>query len=327
MDEADLRASHFFSPHRRSRYQTHFGPLNSRTLIANHTFIFIDAPSLVEEDEERVNTGLSYADWSRTGGPIELVKTMAQEYRRHPVVLMSHIPLARNSLECGPFREKGTIRPGAGLGYQNTLSGDSTAGDDHDYCENHHPIADRQGSTTIREVSVKSLSMAMGIKRPGFQLLSLAAFDQEAVQESQQKTFADVPCVLPDQISIYLTAYIPLLLFSLLVVLAINAYRVHKHRHRGRRRLSSPRPRKISDSEDRSDEVELLPQPVSARAGASQRKSRAPPLSSSIFSCQLRNLNVCSGLLRKCPVFCHTRTTLDSGGLWIGFVRDARDIA
>ena len=41
-------------------------------------------------------------------------------------MLISHIPLARENQECGPLREKGTIRPGRGLGYENTLGRDAT---------------------------------------------------------------------------------------------------------------------------------------------------------------------------------------------------------
>lgn len=38
------------------------------------------------------------------------------------MILFSHIPLFRpDTASCGPLREKGTIRRGAGLGYQNTL--------------------------------------------------------------------------------------------------------------------------------------------------------------------------------------------------------------
>lgn len=40
-----------------------------------------------------------------------------------PTVLLTHIPLARpDTSYCGPLRERGTIRQGAGYGYENTLS-------------------------------------------------------------------------------------------------------------------------------------------------------------------------------------------------------------
>ena len=38
-------------------------------------------------------------------------------------VLLTHIPLSRpHGTDCGPNRERGTIRPGKGFGYENTLS-------------------------------------------------------------------------------------------------------------------------------------------------------------------------------------------------------------
>lgn len=43
------------------------------------------------------------------------------------VILLGHIPLARSeSARCGPLREQGTIRRGAGPGWQSTLSKQST---------------------------------------------------------------------------------------------------------------------------------------------------------------------------------------------------------
>jgi len=45
----------------------------------------------------------------------------------NPLVLFTHIPLYRpDGKRCGPLREKGTIRPGVGFGYQNTLGKQAT---------------------------------------------------------------------------------------------------------------------------------------------------------------------------------------------------------
>jgi hypothetical protein len=79
-----------------------------------------------------------------------------------------------------------------------------------------------------REVTVKSLSMAMGIKQPGFQLLSLDPTPRQPPFREPANTL----CLLPDQLEIYLTAYIPLLAFSLLILFASNIHRSRAHRRK-----------------------------------------------------------------------------------------------
>jgi hypothetical protein len=76
------------------------------------------------------------------------------------------------------------------------------SGDDHDYCEVQH-----KGG--VREVTVKSFSMAMGIRKPGFQLLSISENGRESAGT------ADKLCLLPDQIGIYLNRYLPLVAITL----------------------------------------------------------------------------------------------------------------
>lgn len=94
------------------------------------------------------------------------------------------------------------------------------SGDDHDYCEHVHEIEVGKGTIRrIREISVKSISMVMNVRRPGFQLLSL--FPANLRQEGNP-THADNPCVLPDQIKIYLERYLPLIAMSLLIVFTSN---------------------------------------------------------------------------------------------------------
>lgn len=74
----------------------------------------------------------------------------------------------------------------------------------------------------MKEISVKSFSMAMGIRRPGFQLLTL---QDPSTVPAGSPTFGDVPCFLPDQLGIYLAIYVPLILASLLALLVSNGYR------------------------------------------------------------------------------------------------------
>jgi len=77
----------------------------------------------------------------------------------------------------------------------------------------------------VREVTVKSFSMAMGVRRPGFQLLSLAASQRNVYSSALSgQTAADRPCLLPDQLGIYLSVYVPLLLLSVAILLVANIF-------------------------------------------------------------------------------------------------------
>lgn len=142
-----------------------------------------------------------------------------------PKILISHIPLARpEASKCGPLRERGRILKGAGPGYQNLLGSETSrflldilrpsvvfSGDDHDYCEHKHP----QG---VREITLKSFSSSTGIRRPGFQLLSLIP-PHEA---TTSKTHADRPCFLPDQSGVYYTVYLPVAILTFVYLFSTN---------------------------------------------------------------------------------------------------------
>lgn len=117
--EADARAA-------QRRYTTHFDPLNGEALIANHSFVFINAPGLVEEDYHRARHvgSKEYRDYTtEEGSTVEFVRELARKREGQdelPTVLFTHIPLSRpDGASCGPLREQGTIRRGAGPGYQN----------------------------------------------------------------------------------------------------------------------------------------------------------------------------------------------------------------
>ncbi|KAK0212804.1 Metallo-dependent phosphatase-like protein [Desarmillaria ectypa] len=230
--DTGLGISATFSHDARARFISHFGPLNSQFSIANHTFVLLDAPTLVEEDYRRNGRGQSFDDWKATpDGPIQFAKSFAAGQRTQPVILFSHVPMSRpDGSNCGPLREKGTIRRGVGLGYQNTLGKQTStflldsfrptlifSGDDHDYCDYRHEFRLDGQLRHVREITVKSFSMAMGVRRPGFQLLSLIP-----PNEASRSSHADKPCLLPDQIGIYLNIYAPLIVLSLLSLLLVN---------------------------------------------------------------------------------------------------------
>jgi hypothetical protein len=98
------------------------------------------------------------------------------------------------------------------------------SGDDHDYCEVLHP----ENKNHARETTVKSMSMAMGVRKPGFLMLSMwnpIGLDGNplhsnpsghgAVSQRPMTTESHL-CLLPDQISI-------LIKYGYLVVLTITA--------------------------------------------------------------------------------------------------------
>ena len=119
-----------------------------------------------------------------------------------------------------------------------------------------------------REITVKSLSMAMNVRRPGFQLLSLALYALRG-DNPGNPTFADVPCLLPNQLAIYLNVYIPFLVLSLLTLLIY-------HLIRG----PSPRARKLLQSEDlRIPDIEDEECKVHPYEHTPRDPSYSPPLS------------------------------------------------
>ncbi|KAH7920783.1 Metallo-dependent phosphatase [Leucogyrophana mollusca] len=263
-NDVGLGESPSFSKNARQFYSDHFGPLNQAVSLAGHRLVLLDAPKLVEEDYRRHGLGMPYDLWTPiTGGPIEFLNSIhAAEDRKHePVILFSHIPLSRpSSRSCGPLREKGSIRAGAGSGYQNMLGKETTefllnsvrpaavfSGDNRDYCDCVHPVRytehDATTENTIREVTVKSFSPARHIRRPGFQLLSLIP-PQSASASSP--TFADAHCLLPDNFRIFSSIYLPCITLTFIILLYLN---VSPSRHK--RRFSSLSPILLSPNSSR----------------------------------------------------------------------------
>lgn len=160
-----------------------------------------------------------------------------------PTIVLSHVPLYRSgTTSCGPMRERGSAIPlQAGYQYQNVLtplvSQDIVqhltaeeiamvySGDDHDYCEIEH----NEFTGRIREITVKSMSWAMGIRVPGVQLVSLwNPVDLDKVMSgtapsTPRDTVQNRLCLLPDQLGIFIR-YAQALGFTI-VVLVVHAAR------------------------------------------------------------------------------------------------------
>lgn len=157
-----------------------------------------------------------------------------------PTILLTHVPLFRDhGTPCGPFREhwpptldsngvpltvdeRNAIHVAAGYQYQNVLTRELSkeitekignvhyafSGDDHDYCEVVHRGYPSAGSG-IREITVKSISWAMGIRKPGFVLLSLwNPIDDKGnsidTASGRGNTIQTHLCLLPDQLGIFI---------------------------------------------------------------------------------------------------------------------------
>lgn len=235
--DTGLQSQTVFSRDALKRYTTHFGPLNDKFTLANHTMVLFDAPGFVQEDYEREGKAKPFNEWKpKIGRSFEFIRKIHDANDPNPLVLFTHIPLYRpDGKHCGPLREKGTIRPGVGFGYQNTLGKQATSyllsqirpmvvfsGDDHDYCEHIHRAVISQ---PVREVTVKSLSMAMNVRRPAFQLLSLFP---ASYWDDLHPTYVDIPCLLPDQLGIYLNVYIPCFLLSFVIVICAAVTRTRR---------------------------------------------------------------------------------------------------
>jgi ethanolamine phosphate phosphodiesterase len=184
-----------------------------------------------------------------------------QQSADFPTILLTHVPLYRGpGTPCGPHRErwpptpppKGQTSPvdpddrnsislSAGYQYQNVIGeSDSVrvvstignvvsvfSGDDHDYCDIVHP----SNKNNAREITVKSMSWAMGVRRPGFLMLSMwnpVGPDGEPLHSlhtghgagpAPSSTLESHLCLLPDQLGIFIRygSLLAITLFALLI--------------------------------------------------------------------------------------------------------------
>ena len=183
-----------------------------------------------------------------------------------PTVLLTHVPLYRSpGTPCGPLRERwppskkngdsedllekderNAISVTAGYQYQNVLQADISeeliekignvqyvfSGDDHDYCEVvHHGFTSKGGG--VREITVKSMSWAMGVRKPGFLMVSLwNPIDQDGnaistldhTREGTSTTVQTHLCLLPGQMSIFIRYALLLVMTISILILRSLAY-------------------------------------------------------------------------------------------------------
>ncbi len=71
-----------FSPEAHNRYFKHFGPPNHIQNMSGYTLVFVDAPSLVEEEYERTAKAIQFNQWSPVkGGPVEFIHAFHKSKR------------------------------------------------------------------------------------------------------------------------------------------------------------------------------------------------------------------------------------------------------
>lgn len=130
----------------RHSYMERFGEFNQALSVKNHTLVLLDSAGVVEEDYARAAKGVEYPRWQPlAGGAVEFTRSLPKGpsgtntdracfahtrscFSAELKIVFSHIPMFRpDSANCGPLRESGSIRRGAGPGYQNTLGKKTTA--------------------------------------------------------------------------------------------------------------------------------------------------------------------------------------------------------
>jgi hypothetical protein len=165
--------------HSLKRFEKHFGNTNKIIRKDRHDLIFFDDQSLTNTENALISQS------SR-----QFLEKLNKEKSKRTRLLFTHVPLWRdpNTQTCGKLRESQKPFPIA-KGYQYQTVIDSTnslhilqsikpavifAGDDHDYCELIHSYADEHAEQLrTLELTIKSMSMAMGIKHPAVELLTL----------------------------------------------------------------------------------------------------------------------------------------------------------
>jgi hypothetical protein len=184
----------------------------------------------------------------------------------------------------------------------------------------------------------------MGIRLPGFQLLSLDPTHSIHGGPSN----ADALCLLPDQLGIYLSTYIPLLVLSLLVICVANIVRIcsprQDKRHSGptfenspsyaplsgllRSRTESGRPNDDWLRYPFEDDPDTLPRPTSS---LSKKQSR--PMYSQTFELLGRRRRITistesiTSFIRTIFSCCWSGDVPKSRGFTAGFLYDIRDVA
>lgn len=291
----------------KERFRTWFGETSAVVEAGNHSIVLLDSVSLSNDNNPRVYAPereflddlpvrLSRPDTAAPKYPHTIISSAAPPppakapdpeilHNYLPTILLTHVPLYRPpNTPCGPLRESpNSISIRGGYQYQNVLTPELSSdilqktsakyvfsGDDHDYCEVDHMYTGDQGR--VHEITVKSFAWTMGIRRPGFLLVSLwnpgnGPLDSAA----EEPTLKSKLCLLPDQIGTFFV-YIKMFAGTLFVL----AVAVLVRRIRGIANKGDPEPLLPMVERGKTRERERGSVGMSSSSAASGSGSRAP---------------------------------------------------
>lgn len=175
------------------RFQQYFGPANTVLDVGEFTIVLLDTISL---------TNINRPDIFQV--PTEFLDNIGVPVK--PRILISHVPLYRDASEsCGSDRESSNpIGYTKGYQYVTQVNPSLTkkilqaiepvivfSGDDHDACHviHNYKTSDNH-EKSANEFTVKSFSMAMGIRKPAIQLITLGN------SQSEQNLVTNI-CMMP----------------------------------------------------------------------------------------------------------------------------------
>lgn len=157
------------------RFSNWFGSPNQAFPVGGHQFVTLDTISLSNNNDTDV--------------PLSAQEFLNEWKSNDPVVLLTHVPLNRPpGTKCGRYREGGDeLKWTKGYQYVTQTTPELSqeilktfqpaaifSGDDHDACHvKHYYTPDGRTTKDADEYTVKSFSMAMGISKPGLQLITV----------------------------------------------------------------------------------------------------------------------------------------------------------
>lgn len=215
-----------------ARFVKHFGETSSYHFVGNHTVILLDTIAMMNTDNDKVyRRPYEFLN--------EYIMGVNDEMKQQPTVLLTHVPLFRDPhLSCGAKRESKENLPYVkGYQYQTMVSPEITdtilttiqpvavfSGDDHDACyiQHNYTVSDPPIKKTAEEYTTKSTSMAMGISRPGIQMLSLYhPHGMPDPEDGGPRSFETKICYLPNPFYPFILFFL-LGLFTMVFLLSLN---------------------------------------------------------------------------------------------------------